>query len=359
MSLRAAVLGAAGYGGAGLIRRLRRHPDVTELAYASRRWAGRPVADAWPHLAGAVDGAGDATFVTPDEALDGADVAFLATPHGATAPWVRAARAAGIRVVDLSADSRLDAGTYATWYAEHPHPGDLDDARYGLVEAYRADLPGADLLAAPGCNATAVTLALLPFAARGDLRDGGPPVCTVLAGASGAGRQASDGLHHPELAENARAYKPAGTHRHLAEIERTLGHAAAQGTVHVRGGGAGTPLPVSFTPHLIPTVRGILATCSFAVGGDAREADLVGVLRDAYADAPLVHVQDDPPQLKQVTGSDRAVLAVRLDAARGVATAFAAIDNLGKGAAGQAVQAFNVATGAPETAGLALEGRWP
>ncbi|MDR9391260.1 MAG: N-acetyl-gamma-glutamyl-phosphate reductase [Trueperaceae bacterium] len=358
MSVRAAVLGAAGYGGAGLVRRLRRHPEIADLAYASRQYAGRPVADAWPHLAGAVDGAGDARFVTPDDALDGADVAFLATPHGATAPWVRAARAAGVRVVDLSADSRLDAATYAAWYGEHPHPSDLEEARYALVEADRDALPGAALLAAPGCNATAVTLALLPFAARGDLA-GATPVCTVLAGTSGAGRHPSDALHHPELAENARAYKPAGTHRHLAEIEGTLGLAAAQGAVRVRRDGPGAPLRVSFTPHLIPTVRGILATCTFPVAADVREVDLARALRDAYADAPLVHVQEALPDLKAVVGSDRAMLSVRLDAARGLATAFAAIDNLGKGAAGQAVQAFNVATGVPETTGLALEGRWP
>ena len=184
MSLRAALLGANGYGGAGLIERLRRHPAIGELRYASRSYAGRPVSDAWPQWAGLTD----AVFVTPDEALDGADVAFLATPHGATAPWVRAALEAGARVIDLSADSRLDAATYARWYGEHPHPGDLELARYGLVEAHRAELPGATLVAAPGCNATAVSLALLPFAADGLLGEGQPPVCSVLAGASGAGR---------------------------------------------------------------------------------------------------------------------------------------------------------------------------
>ena len=354
MSLVAAVLGANGYGGAGLIRRLRRHPGVDRLRLGSRSYAGRPTSDAWPHLAGLVD----ATFLTPDEALDGADVAFLATPHGATAPWVRAARAAGARVIDLSADSRLDADTYRAWYGEHPHPGDLEDARYGLVEAHRDELPGAVIVAAPGCNATAASLALLPYASAGLLSADTVPVCTVLAGASGAGRAAAPGLHFAELAENARPYKVAGGHRHLAEIEATLGRAAAQGRA-LRTHAPYRPLPVSFAPHLVPLVRGILASCTFRPKGGQDQASLLDAMRGCFEHDPMVHVQDELPDAKAIAGSDRALATVRFDDRTGLATAFVVIDNLGKGAAGQAVQGFNLAFGFPETTSLELEGHWP
>jgi len=353
VSLAVALLGANGYGGAELIRRLRRHPAVGEMRLGSRSYEGRAAAEAWPQLAGLELG----SFVTPDRALEDVDVAFLATPHGATAPWVRAARAAGARVVDLSADSRLDAETYARWYGEHPHPADLDDAVYGLVEAHRDELPGAELIAAPGCNATAVSLALLPFASAGLLGDD-TPVCTVLAGVSGAGRATAPGLHYAELEGTVRPYKVAGGHRHLAEIEVTLGRAERQGRA-LRTRGPGAPRPVSFTPHLVPMVRGILASCTFRPAGDADERTLLAAMSDAYRDDPLVHVQKALPETKAVAGSDRALLGVRLDARTGLATAFAAIDNLGKGAAGQAVQAFNVAFGYPEAEALEMEGRWP
>lgn len=354
MSLRAALLGANGYGGAGLIERLRRHPEVGEVRYASRSFAGRPLHEAWPQWAGL----GDERFVTPDEALDGAEVAFLATPHGATAAWVHQALTAGTRVVDLSADSRLDATTYARWYRDHPHPDDLASARYGLVEAHRNELPGSTLIASPGCNATAVSLALLPFAAEGLMSDATPPVCTVLAGASGAGRGTAQGLHFSELDGGARPYKVAGGHRHLAEIEATLGRAREQGR-HLSTQASFRPWPVSFTPQLVPLVRGILASCTFRPADDADGPSLLDAMRTCYQADPMVHVQDELPDVKAVAGSDRALLSVRYDERTGLATAFAAIDNLGKGAAGQAVQAFNVAFGAPETTSLFLEGRWP
>jgi N-acetyl-gamma-glutamyl-phosphate reductase len=353
VTLDVAVLGANGYGGAELIRRLRRHPVVGRLRLGSRSFAGRPASEAWPQLAGLVE----ARFVPPDEALAGAEVAFLATPHGATAPWVRAARAGGARVVDLSADSRLDAATYARWYGEHPHPADLDEARYGLVEAHRDELRGAELIASPGCNATAVALALLPFASGGLLGDA-TPVCTVLAGASGAGRAPAAGLHFAELAETVRPYKVAGGHRHLAEIEATLGRAARQGRT-LRTHGPFEPRPVSFTPHLVPMVRGILASCTFRPTGDVDGRTLHEAMADAYVADPLVRVQEELPETKAVAGSDRALLSVRHDERTGLATAFAAIDNLGKGAAGQAVQAFNVALGRDEAEALEMEGRWP
>lgn len=352
--MRAAILGANGYGGAELIRRLRRHPAIDGVAYGSRSFAGRPVEAAWPHLAGVVD----ASFVEPDAALDDADVVFLATPHGATAGWVEAARRRGATVVDLSADSRLDRDTYAAWYGPHPHPERLDEARYGLVEAHRHELPGAALIAAPGCNATAVSLALMPLAAD-RAWEAAMPVCTVIAGVSGAGRSIAQGLHFSEMDGAARAYKVAGTHRHLAEIESTLGRAVVQGKRHVTHAPA-PPVPVSFTPHLVPFVRGIVATCT--VVPDRRtytDAEVFDAMHTFYADDPVVHVQREIPDVKSVAGSDRAIVSSRVDERTGAISTFVVIDNLGKGAAGQAVQGFNVAFGIEETTALEMEGRWP
>jgi N-acetyl-gamma-glutamyl-phosphate reductase len=353
VTLRAGVLGASGYGGAGLIERLRRHPEVELTALASRQYLGQPVDAAWPHLAGLLD----LRFVDTDDAIAAADVLFCATPHAATAPLVAAARAAGRQVIDLSADFRLDADAYAVWYGVHPHAELIPEAVYGLPELHRTELAGAGIVASPGCNATAATLALAPLAAEGLLGD--VPVATIVTGVSGAGRALDLGLHHAELDENARAYKVAGSHRHTGEIEINLGRVAAQGK-DARTHGARTPLRIAFNPVLVPMARGILATTvARPQRGDPSDAMLLELYRDFYAGDPLVHVQVDLPQTKAVAGGDRALVSVRYDGRTGSVVALAAIDNLGKGAAGQAVQGFNVARGLPETLGLRLEGHWP
>ncbi len=352
MTLRVAILGASGYGGAGLIERLSRHPDAKLEAVASRAHLGRPVDDAWPHLAGLVP----LSFVDAEAAIASADVVMCATPHGATAPLVRAARAAGKRVVDLSADFRLDAETYAEWYGPHPHPELLDEAVYGLPELHRSELRGAAIVASPGCNATAATLALAPLAAEGLL--GQVPSVTIVTGASGAGRATGLGLHFAELNENARPYKVAGTHRHTGEIELALGRLAAQGK-DSRSHGPRQEVRLAFNPVLVPMSRGILAT---AVARPERELDDASLLEryHAFFDGdPCVRVSSELPQTKAVAGSDRALIAVRWDRRTGSVLAMCAIDNLGKGAAGQAVQGLNVAFGFDETAGLRLGGVWP
>lgn len=353
MTLRAGVLGASGYGGAGLIERLRRHPEVELAALASRQYLGKPIDAAWPHLAGMLD----LRFVDTDDAIASSDVLFCSTPHAATAPLVAAARAAGKQVIDLSADFRLDADAYATWYGVHPHPELIPQAVYGLPELHRGELAGAAIVASPGCNATAATLALAPLAAEGLL--GGLPVATIVTGVSGAGRALDLGLHHAELDENARAYKVAGTHRHTGEIEINLGRVAAQGKGSLTHGARDT-VRLAFNPVLVPMARGILATTVTRPERDGLSgATLLALYRDFYAGDALVHVQDDLPQTKAVAGSDRALVTVRYDERTGAVVALAAIDNLGKGAAGQAVQGFNVARGLPEMLGLRLEGHWP
>jgi len=353
MPLRVSVLGASGYGGAGLIERLRGHPETELVAVASRQYLGRPVDDAWPHLAGLVP----LRFVDSDEAIAAADLVLTATPHGATAPLVAAARAAGKRVVDLSADFRLDAERYATWYGPHPHPELLDDAVYGLPELHRSELAGAQLVASPGCNATAATLALAPLAAAGLL--GAVSSATIVTGASGAGRALDLGLHYPELNENARPYKVAGSHRHTGEIEATLGRVLAQGKAGLSRGPE-QPVRLAFNPVLVPMNRGILATAlTRPPRNDLSDAQLLELYRDFYAGDVCVHVQSELPQTKAVAGSDRALVSVRWDARTDSVVALCAIDNLGKGASGQALQAMNLALGLPETAGLRLEGQWP
>lgn len=359
--LTAGILGASGYGGAGLIQRLASHPEVGALALGSRQYSGQPVGACWPQLQGLMPGL---AFEDTDSVIARSDVLFFATPHGATAPLVAQALAAGKRVVDLSADFRLDPATYREWYgAEHPHPELYPEARYGLVELHRHELPGAKLVASPGCNATAGSLALAPLAAAGLL--GESVVVTVLTGVSGAGRSPGESFTYSELNENAKAYKPGGTHRHTAEMEATAGRAAAAAAKgHAKRLATHEPFhapTVSFTPHLVPMTRGILATCTVTLPDGARTTgtELLSVLHDYYAGDPMVSVQSQPPQTKAVWGTDRALLSAHFDERSGHALVFCAIDNLGKGAAGQAVQGFNVAFGFEETAGLTSAGVWP
>ena len=354
MSIGVGILGASGYGGAGLIERLLRHPEVEIRGLGTRQHVGRPATAAWPQLAGLTD----LTFSAQNEVIETSDVVFCATPHRATAPLVAQARSVGASVIDLSADFRIPPSQYARWYGvEHPHPELFPEARYGLVELHREELCGAAIVAAPGCNATAVSLALAPLAAEGLL---GPEVNTsVITGASGAGRGVAEDFHFSELNESARPYKVGGKHRHIAEIEATLGRVTAMGkslSTH-----AEVPGPtVTFTPHLVPMTRGILATCVTRPENNSLDGDgLLGLYLEYYAGDPLIHVQPQLPTTKAVTGSDRVLVSVQFDPRTGSVIAFAAIDNLGKGAAGQAVQGFNAAFGLNETLGLALAGGWP
>ncbi|CAA9577374.1 MAG: N-acetyl-gamma-glutamyl-phosphate reductase [uncultured Truepera sp.] len=351
--VRVGILGASGYGGAELLRRLLTHPFVTVSGVASRQFLGQPVSACWPQLVGV----STLEFDNTDAVIGGCDVVFCATPHAETAPLAKKALDAGKRVIDLSADFRLSPEDYELWYGPHPYPELCDRAVYGLTELHRDELSGAELVAVPGCNCTAANLALAPLAAHGLL---GPDITvTVITGVSGAGRSASLGFHFPEVNENAKPYKAAGTHRHTAEIEDTLGRVRAYGR-QVRTRGDFAKPTVSFTPHLVPMTRGILATCTTHPDTDGlSDEKLLALYRGFYDGEPLVTVQGDLPQTKAVCGGDRTLVSVRLDGRSGQITAFAALDNLGKGAAGGAVQAFNVALGLDETAGLFTQGVWP
>lgn len=355
--LKAGILGASGYGGAELIRRLGRHSGVELTGFGSRQYEGQELQEAWPQLAGLE--VGRQRFADNDTVIGAADVLFFATPHAATAPLVAQARAAGKAAVDLSADFRLAAPAYAEWYGgSHPAPELLSEAVYGLVELHRNELPGAKLIASPGCNATAASMALAPLAAAGLL--GSDTAITIATGISGAGRAPKQVLHFPEAMDTVVPYSTAGRHRHIAEIEANLGRLRAQQPGQLSTHGPQDPPTVTFTPMRVPMVRGILAVCTTRPSGDTPPtAELLGLYRDFYAGDALVHVQDTPPETGAVSGSDRVLLSVERDRRSGMIAAYAVLDNLGKGAAGQAVQAFNTANGFAEAEGLQLEGRWP
>ncbi len=273
------------------------------------------------------------------------DVAFLALPHGQSAQLAVELASGGTTVIDIGSDLRLaDPAAYPDWYGfEHPAPEALADAVYGLTEFARDRLVGAKLIANPGCYPTAALLALMPFVRAGLLTD--EVIVDAKSGVSGAGRSAGPDFLYTELEGGTKAYG-LPRHRHAPEIAQGLAAAGADG------------IDLTFVPHLIPQVRGIIATCYLRLADDLDDDALRAVLDEAYADEPFVHPMSKPPSSKLASGSNHAfVHVVRSGPQRAVVVS--AIDNLGKGAAGQAVQNMNVALGLPETAGLTSVGVYP
>lgn len=331
-----AVLGATGYAGVELLRLLARHPAV-ELAFlSSEQYRGRRASDVYPFLSGIVD----LTLGAPDAAAAAAgEVVFAALPHGASAPIVRELLKHGRKVIDISADFRLrNADVYARWYGPHAAPELLPDAVYGLPELYRERLRarGTKLVANPGCYPTGAILGLAPLARAGLVTE--PVVIDAKSGTTGAGRSAKVEQLFAEVNENFRPYA-IGEHRHGPEIAQELRAAGA----------SGTPL---FVPHLLPVSRGILST--MYVRTDASAGRLEELFTVAYGREPFIQLRADgpPPELREVRGTNRCAIGWRCDAATRQAVIVTAIDNLGKGAAGQAVQNLNVLLGLPETTGL-------
>jgi N-acetyl-gamma-glutamyl-phosphate reductase len=285
----------------------------------------------------------------PDAIAARADVVFCALPHAASAEAVSALRQRGIVVLDLSADFRLsDLAVYETWYGKHPVPERLSEAVYGLVELHREALRNADLIAVPGCYPTASTLALAPLLKNGLARLDGI-VVDAKSGVSGAGRGVSSTTHFSETSEGVRAYK-AGVHRHGPEIEQELSRVA------------GESVQITFVPHLLPMTRGILATCyAQASGPDVSAQACVEAARALYAGSPSVHVLDpgQHPDTLWVRGSNRVHLGYTQDPNSGTLIAMSAIDNLVKGASGQAIQCLNVRFGLDEAEGLRAPAQWP
>jgi N-acetyl-gamma-glutamyl-phosphate reductase len=335
--LRVGIIGATGYVGAELVRLLARHPNVEIAGLQGRDRDGQPIAATHAHLA-------STGLAVHAELPGGLDAVFLALPHGTAAALVPELAASGAAIIDLGPDFRLrDATDYPRWYGfDHPAPDLLPRAVYGLPELHRADLAGlADdplaIVGSPGCYPTATLLAVAPLARAGLIAD---LVVDAKSGVSGAGREAKAELMFGEVNESVRAYGLGG-HRHVAEIEQELAVLGAR-----RGD------PVDFLPHLIPMTRGILASCHVRPTRPIDQAELDGLYAAAYADEPFVSVVDSPPATRHVSGSNDVRVHVRWDQRIGRVLALSVIDNLVKGAAGQAVQSFNVVFGLPETAGL-------
>jgi N-acetyl-gamma-glutamyl-phosphate reductase len=340
--IRVAIVGATGYGGGELVRLLERHPAVRISGLQARGRDDESIALSHPHLG--------RTGYRIEAALPTAvDAAFLALPHGAAAEIVPGIVEAGAAVIDLGPDFRLhDPTDYPRWYGfEHPRPDLLERAVYGLPELHRSELVALRdepirIVGAPGCYPTTALLALAPLARAGLIED---LVVDAKSGVSGAGREPKAEMHFSEVNESVRAYGVGG-HRHVAEIEQEL---AAIGGGPSRNPGAQT---VDFMPHLIPMTRGILASCHVRSTRPVGQAELDQLYADAYAHEPFVEVVGSPPATKHVLGSNYSQVHVRADERTGRILAFGVLDNLVKGAAGQAVQAFNLLFGLPEQAGL-------
>jgi N-acetyl-gamma-glutamyl-phosphate reductase len=344
--IRVAVVGATGYTGAELLRILLSHPSVTVTSVIGQSKAGRPIAEVLPSLAGILPG--DVQAFDVERVAAEADAAFCALPHGASAGIVARLHVRGVRVFDLSADFRLDdLGVYTSWYGEHQAPELFGKAVYGLVELHRAELRAATLVAVPGCYPTAANLALAPLLnAKLVSTDG--LIIDAKSGVSGAGRSPSERTHLPETAEGIRAYKLL-SHRHTPEIEQELSRLS------------GRPVHVLFTPHLVPMTRGILSTAyaTAAPGVDALRC--TEAAKALYEGSPSVVVLDpgSAPDTLWVRGSNRVHLSYTFDPRTGKVIALSAIDNLVKGASGQAVQCMNIAFDRPEGEGLSHAPQWP
>ncbi len=346
MSLRVAIVGAAGYAGGELLRLLLAHPDVREIVPASSSLAGKPVTSAHPNLRKRTD----LSFVAY-EAVPECDVVFLSLPNGAHR--YDEFRTRGRLVIDLSSDHRLrDPKAYETWYgAPHPHPERLAAAVYGMPELHRDRIRGATLVTGAGCNATAAILALLPLVRAGLVDRSRPIAIECKVGSSEGGREASDDSHHPERSGVVRSFRPVG-HRHTAEIEQELTCDEWTPRVHL-----------SVTS--VELVRGVLATAHVPVSTVDDEKTLWRAYRDAYASEPFVRIVKERtgifrfPEPKLVAGTNFADVGFALDPRGDRVVALCAMDNLVKGAAGNGVQAMNVALGLAEDAGLGFVGLHP
>ncbi|HXH82959.1 MAG TPA: N-acetyl-gamma-glutamyl-phosphate reductase [Candidatus Tectomicrobia bacterium] len=348
--MRVAVAGASGYMGAELLRLLLVHPRVALAGVTSDRRAGEPLVKAMPHLRGLTD----LVFHEYDPAwlAEIADVVFLALPHMESQRAVPVLRAAGRKVIDLSADYRLrDAEDYVRWYgAPHTDPAGLAEAVYGLPELHRKAIAQASLVASPGCYPAGAILAVAPLVKQGLARRDGIVVDgkSGVTGAGAQGRKVDPMYLYTEANENVQAYGVA-SHRHTPEIEQELALLA------------GVPVRVSFTPHLIPLNRGLYTTASVPLATSLTTADLLAVYREFYAGEPFVRVLDagERPTTRQVVGSNFCDVAVVADPRTGRAVCLSALDNLGKGGSANGVQVLNIQHGWSERTGLAAGPVYP
>jgi len=316
-----AVVGASGFAGALCAALVERHPRLELDVVTARSDAGRVLSDLYPRYR--VDRKLES--FDADRVAEACDAALVAYPHGASAPAVEDLRTRGLKVVDLSADFRVPLELYERWYGPHPAPKLLGEAIYGLTELNREAIREAELVAAPGCYPTAALLALLP------LKDvAGDTVVDAKSGVSGAGREATETTHFVSVAENLTPYKVEG-HRHQAELDAYFG-------------------PATFVPHLLPIDQGLMASCYVRPTRELKADEVRALFEDAYRNDPFVEIVGSPPGVRDVR--DTNLCRIHATAVNGTVITFAAIDNLWKGAAGQAVQDLNLMLGHDETEGL-------
>ncbi|MDD5724252.1 MAG: N-acetyl-gamma-glutamyl-phosphate reductase [Syntrophales bacterium] len=333
------IYGASGYTGQELLRLLIGHPNADVVALTSRKFKGMPVSEVYPVFAGMTD----LKFVdsSPQQLVPSCDVVFLALPHGEAMLVVPEFVAAGVKVIDLSADFRLrDVSVYEAWYTKHTAVDLMEKAAYGLPELYRDDIKGSNLVANPGCYPTSIILGLAPL-----LREGCIDLSSIIAdsksGVSGAGRDLQLGSLFCEVNEGFKAYK-IGSHRHTPEIEQELGRLA------------NTAIAISFTPHLVPVNRGILSTMYADLNKRVSSAEVVDIYRKFYDGEKFVRIckAGGLPNISSVRGSNICDIGCVVDERTGRVIIVSVIDNLVKGASGQAVQNMNLMCGLPEGAGL-------
>ncbi len=334
--LRVGIFGATGYTGYELVKIFARHPEA-EIAFASSTtYAGKRYSDVHPCPY-------DQMLVAPDEApLGRVDVVFLCTPHGASAPLAQRVLDSGARCIDLSADFRLlDPAVYGAWYGSHPVPELLREAVYGLTEIYRPQVAGARLVANPGCYPTGPLLALYPLLQEG-IVTGDRIIIDAKSGASGAGARPTLASHFVNVHDNLSAYNVGRTHRHVPEMEQEIGRYGQR------------TLRVVFTPHLLPVSRGILCTIYVNVDPSFDLQTLLSLWRQAYHGEPFIHIlrAGETASLAHVVHTNRCALSISPAGAEGEFVIITALDNLLKGASGQAVQNMNVMFGLDDTLGL-------
>lgn len=339
--IKAAIIGANGYTGYELLRILAAHPGATVTEASSRQYAGQPVTGVFPSLSGFYD---SMSFKAPEEIeAAGTDVVFCCLPHGASQSVVAGFLKKGVRVIDLSADFRIkDKATYEQWYGEHTESELLGSAVYGLPELYRSEIKEALLIANPGCYPTSAILGLAPLM-KGSFAKADSIIIDSKSGVSGAGRGANLATSYTEVSESFRAYN-VGAHRHTPEIDQELSALS------------GSELKTTFTPHLLPVSRGILSTiyATLTPEAPASVAELASLYRNFYAEEPFVRIlgKGTLPDIKMVRSSNFIDIAIGTVSENGRVTILSAIDNITKGASGQAVQNMNIAFGLEERAGL-------
>jgi N-acetyl-gamma-glutamyl-phosphate reductase len=322
---RVAVVGASGFAGALAAHIVQRHPGLELTAVTARSEAGRRLDHLYPRYRVPLE----LEVFDADRVAEGADAAIVGYPHGAAAPVVEDLRRRGLKVVDLSADFRLAQDVYERYYQPHEAPGLIGEAVYGLTELHREEVRAAELVAAPGCYPTAALLALAPL--REVTRDA---IVDAKSGVSGAGREATGTTHFVSVDENVSPYGVEG-HRHRAELEQELGDT-----------------PITFTPHLLPLDQGLLASCYVTPSRELSRDDVADLFRAAYDGEPFVELAASPPGVRDVRDTNICRVHATVEPATGRVLAFAAIDNLWKGAAGQAVQDLNLMLGLDEEEGL-------